>query len=423
MTCPRRGSAPAAVITSLVLPLLLSACLAPAASRAPVAQDETVQGSTAGDAVAGGATARSRPPPPGVALEQAGTVPAGPPGFSLAVRRGLPLTVGVYGVWRDVGNEEFTDAAPGGSPPSGVARVADGAPLPMLPDPTERFDESVSIGAGFFIDDEGTIATAAHVITDARTIVVKTNDRRVFEAELLGADEESDIALIRVPVTLPAMPSMGRSASLRSGDWVVAIGDPYGLTRSVAAGIVGGGARHFAEDTDALFIQSDLALNPGNSGGPLLDTSGAIVGMNLRMMVGPYGTAGVSLSMPIELVMRLAQDLAAGTQGTRPRFGAKFEDVAPPAALAAGRLLADGAVVTSVERGGFADRIGLQVDDIVVGFNGRALGDSADLVRSLLEWKSEAGTRLTVYRAGDYHELVDRAAGQGESPAGVKGPR
>src|SRR5690606_38300849 len=114
VTSPRRGAAPAAVVTSLVLPLLLSARRGPAGSRAPAAQGETVQGSTAGDAVAGGATARSRPPPPGVALEQAGTVPAGPPGFSLAVRRGLPLTVGVYGVWRDVGNEEFTDAAPGG---------------------------------------------------------------------------------------------------------------------------------------------------------------------------------------------------------------------------------------------------------------------------------------------------------------------
>jgi serine protease Do len=397
MTIARRGPASPSVVTSLVAALLLGACAAPSSQPGS--------------------------PQSAAAQERAGSLPAGPPGFSVAVRRGLPLTVGVYGVWRDVGSEEFTEAAPGDRPPRAVARVADGAPLPMLPDPQERLDDSVSIGAGFFIDGDGTIATAAHVIEDARTIVVKTNDRRVFEAELIGADEESDIALIRIPMSLPSTPSMGRSATLRSGDWVVAIGDPYGLTRSVAAGIVGGGARHFADDTDALFIQSDLALNPGNSGGPLLDTTGAIVGMNLRMMVGPYGTAGVSLSMPIELVMRLARQLTSGAQRTRPRLGANFEDVSPPAALAAGRLLADGAVVTSVQPGGFADRIGLRVDDIVVGFNGHALGDSADLVRSLLEWESEAGTRLTVYRDGDYLELAFGSASRGESPAGGAGAR
>ena len=377
-------------VLPLVLPLVLAACAAP-----------------------------SVPPQAAVPPSAQVVAPPGPPGFSLAVRRGLPLTVGVYGVASDSGEEEFAQAAPDAGRGS-LARMANGGSLPMLPEPPERLDDSISIGAGFFIGSDGSIATAAHVVAGARTIVVKTNDRRVFAAELVGADEESDIALIRIPVSMAVAPAMGRSAALRAGDWVVAIGDPYGLTRSVAAGIVGGGARHFVDDTDALFIQSDLALNPGNSGGPLLDASGNIVGMNLRMMVGPYGTAGVSLSMPIEMVMRLAQDLASGTPSTRPRLGAQFEDVSPPEALAAGRLLADGAVVTSVQPGGFADRIGLQADDIVVGFNGRPLGDSADLVRSLLEWESEEGTRITVYRAGDYLELT---LPQGESPARGTRPR
>jgi serine protease Do len=127
--------------------------------------------------------------------------------------------------------------------------------------------------------------------------------------------------------------------------------------------------------------------------------------MNLRMMVGPFGTAGVSLSMPIELVMKIADDLRSGTVSARPRLGARFEDVSPPAAVAAGRLLADGAAITAVNRGSVAERIGLQVDDIVVGFNGRALADSADMVKSLLQWETLAGTRLTVYRDGDYIEL------------------
>jgi serine protease Do len=293
---------------------------------------------------------------------------------------------------------------------TGAARTAraaaGGARPPGTSNPREAADESINIGAGFFIGADGTVATAAHVVADADLVVVKLSDHRVFEAEVIGADTESDVALIRIPVELPVAPAMGRAASLQSGDWVVAIGDPYGLNRSVAAGIVGGGARHFAEDTDALFIQSDLALNPGNSGGPLLNASGSIVGMNLRMMVGPFGTAGVSLSMPIELVLRIAEDLKSGTAESRPRLGAKFEDVSPPAALAAGRLLADGAAITEVARGGVAERIGLRVDDIVVGFNGRPLADSADLVRSLLEWETPEGTRLTVYRNGDYMELA-----------------
>lgn len=336
------------------------------------------------------------------AAPSAAVTPPGPPGFSLAVRRGLPLTVGVYGVADGNPDGEFAQATPARRV---TARLASEAPLPVLPDPRNGAGESVSIGAGFIIDAEGTIATAAHVVADAHTIVVKMNDRRVFEAELVGADAESDVALIRIPVKLPVAPAMGRSATLQSGDWVVAIGDPYGLARSVAAGVVGGGARHFADDQEALFIQSDLALNPGNSGGPLLDAAGAIVGMNLRMMVGPFGTGGVSLSLPIELVMRVAEELKAGVTSTRPRLGAKFEDVSPPAALAAGRLIADGAVVTAVAEGSIADRLGLRVDDIMVGFNGRALGDGAELARALLAWESEAGTRVTVYRDGAYLEL------------------
>jgi serine protease Do len=326
---------------------------------------------------------------------------SGPPGFSVAVRRGLPLTVGVYGVALTE-PAEARAASPARRSGAAPARAA----LASASDEADDVQDSVNIGAGFLIDTDGTIATAAHVVADTSKIVVKMTDGRVFAADIVGVDAESDVALIRIPVKLAVAPALGQSASLRSGDWVVAIGDPYGLNRSVSAGVVGGGARHFAEDRDALFIQSDLALNPGNSGGPLLDAAGAVVGMNLRMMVGPFGTAGVSLSMPIELVLKIAGDIRDGTVGSRPRLGARFEDVSPPAALAAGRLLADGAVITEVSSGSIADRLGLMIDDIVVGFNGRPLSDSADMVKALLNWHSEAGTKLTVYRSGDYVELA-----------------
>lgn len=351
---------------------------------------------------------------PAPAPQDAARPSAGPASFALAVKRGLPVTVGVYGVVS--GQPRDGDVPESILPGSRLEADVPGAPgadgtATVGPDSHDGDDsgetvESINIGAGFLIDADGLIATAAHVVSDTSKIVVKLTDQRVFAAELVGKDIESDIALIRIPVSLPFTPLIGQSALLEAGDWVIAIGDPYGLARSVAAGIVGGGARHFSEDRDALFIQSDLALNPGNSGGPLLDTNGAIVGMNLRMMIGPFGTAGVSLSMPIELVLQIVRDLKDGEVNPRPRLGAQFEDVSPPAALAAGRLLADGALVTSVSADSVAARIGLHVDDIVVGFNGRPLSDSADLVKALLSWQLEAGTRIIVYRDGDYRRLA-----------------
>jgi serine protease Do len=202
------------------------------------------------------------------------------PGFSAALRQALPSVVGVYGV---------------GVPPEAVdlsSRASSGVTLMNGQEraPWSTPSAPTSIGAGFFIDGAGTVVTAAHVVADARQILVKTADQRVFIAELIDQDEEVDVALLRVPSEGIAAPLFGRSAASRPGDWVLAVGEPFGLKGSVVAGIVAGRTRHFAEDSEGLFIQSDLALNPGNSGGPLLNASGAIIGMNLRTVVGPFGT-------------------------------------------------------------------------------------------------------------------------------------
>jgi hypothetical protein len=182
---------------------------------------------------------------------------------------------------------------------------------------------------------------------------------------------------------------------------VLAIGEPYGLDRSVAAGIVGGRSRHFAEDGELLFIQTDLSLNPGNSGGPLLDTEGRIVGMNLRTVVGALGGPGLSLSVPIEVVLQITAEIAAHGSVTRPRLGAGFEDVTPFVAVARGRAYASGALIHDVTPGSVAARLGLREGDIVVGMNGTAIGDSADLARALLRWRtvSGSGARRPVHAA------------------------
>jgi len=316
-------------------------------------------------------------------------------GFSAALRQALPSVVGVYGVG---GSPEAVDLSSQAGP--GVARVngQERAPWSTPSAPT-------SIGAGFFIDGAGSVVTAAHVVADARQILVKTADLRVFMAQLIDQDEESDIALLHIPSEGIAAPLFGRSAASRPGDWVLAVGEPFGLKGSVVAGIVAGRTRHFAEDSEGLFIQSDLALNPGNSGGPLLNDSGAIIGMNLRTVVGPYGTAGVSLSIPIETVLQIVAELKSGTTRLRPRLGAGFEDVSASAALEAGRTYATGALITRVDDDSVARRLGLRAGDIVVGMNGHAIEDSADLARWLMAWLNLRGTRLVVWREGRYQQL------------------
>ncbi|MGY4829093.1 S1C family serine protease [Sphaerotilaceae bacterium SBD11-9] len=315
------------------------------------------------------------------------------PGFSEALRAALPSVVSVYGDGpaEERGGVEFEPQATRRAP-----RVERS--------PWSGTSTPVTIGAGFFLDAEGTFVTAAHVVMNAPRVLVKTADLRVAVAELVGADEETDIAVLRVRGLQSAVPTFGRSAASRPGDWVLAVGEPFGLQRSVVAGIVAGRTRHFAEDTEGFFIQSDIALNPGNSGGPLLNSSGAIIGMNLRTVVGPYGTAGVSLSIPIGIVLQVAQELQHG--GTkRPRLGAGFEDVAPSAALAAGRRYASGALITELSDDGHGRALGLQLGDIVVGMNGHPIEDSADLARWLMAWRELPGTRLVVWRAGAYRLL------------------
>ena len=345
-------------------------------------------------ALSGGVAAVCAAPLSAQPAEEPATACTATPGFAEALQRALPGTVGIYAVGRP------------GEPPGTSPGTSPGAPmsLPSARPMAGAAEEEGRIGAGFVVDRAGYIATAAHVVSDSRRIVVRLSDRRVVPAALVGADEDSDIALLRVPIPLPE-PVLGRSDGLRGGDWVLAVGEPYGFSRSVAAGVVGGVDRHVAEEPELLFIQSDLAINPGNSGGPLLDASGAVVGMNSRNMVSTFGATGVTLSVPIEIVMQIVDELRHPPARPRPRLGAAFQDVSPPAALAAGRDRAVGALVGEVEAGSLADRLGLQAGDIVVGMNGRAIGDSADLAHALLRWHSVEGTRVTVWRQRGFREL------------------
>lgn len=283
-----------------------------------------------------------------------------PAGFSDAVHRGVAWSVGVYLI------------APG--------------------------EDEPRVGAGFFIDDRGHVATAAHLLGDVEQILVALPNKQLVAAEVVGRDDVTDIAVLRVSDAPRRRPEFAPSERLRVGDWVIAVGEPFGLEHSVAAGIVSGKDRHFGDDGELVFIQSDVALNPGNSGGPLLDTTGAIVGMNARTIVGPAGSPGASLAIPIDLVLQIATELQRGT--VRPRLGAQFDDVPPLAAWAAGRQDARGALILGVSAGSLAAHLQVQVGDVVTRMNDRRVDSSADLVAALLAWQRIHGTRLVVLRGG-----------------------
>ena len=263
-------------------------------------------------------------------------------------------------------------------------------------------EDEPRVGAGFFVDDQGGIATAAHLFGAAQQILVVLPDRRVLAAALEGRDEASDVALLRVSPPLRMQPVFGHADQLRVGDWVMAVGEPFGLEHSVSVGVVSGKDRHFGDDGELLFIQSDVALNPGNSGGPLLDLRGAIVGMNARTIVGPIGTPGASLAIPIDIVRQIVAELRSDGPGReRPLLGARFDDVPPLTAWARGRQEATGSLILHVPRGSVAEQLHLRAGDIVTMMNGRPIRGSADLVMALLAWQKLPGTRIVVQRAGE----------------------
>ena len=287
--------------------------------------------------------------------------------FAPAVARGAPIAVGIYSLFGHADPEAF-----------GEEKVA-------------------VVGAGFLLSADGDIVTAAHLIGDSPRVIVRLQGGRLMEATVVGVDDDTDIALLKLPGPADAAPTIGRSIDLRPGDWVLAIGEPFGMSQSVSAGIVSGHGRHLADEGETLFLQSDVSLNPGSSGGPLLDATGRVVGMNVSRMLGEGG-GGVSLTIPIEIVSQVAGELKVPSQRRRPRLGARYTDVTPAQAVARGRSYAHGVVIVGIDEESLAGRLGLREGDLVVGVNGRPIGDSSDMVRALLAWRVDTKVQLTVFR-------------------------
>ena len=253
--------------------------------------------------------------------------------------------------------------------------------MPGMPGQPEARPRGVSQGTGFIISGDGYVLTNRHVVEGADTVRIRLADRREFTAKVIGSDEQSDVALLKIAATgLPSL-RIGDSKTLKSGQWVVAIGSPFGLDHSVTAGIVSavGRANPYADQRYVPFIQTDVAINRGNSGGPLLDTRGQVVGINSQIFSNSGGYMGVSFAIPIDVAMNAVAQLKATGKVTRGQLGVQIQPMSREAAEALGLAGASGALVAGVEPGSAAQKAGIQRQDVISRVNGQRIDDSSDL--------------------------------------------
>lgn len=259
------------------------------------------------------------------------------------------------------------------------------------------------MGSGFVISQDGYVMTNAHVVADAETIYVTLPDKREFKAKLIGSDKRTDVALLKVDATgLPKL-TLGDSDKVRAGEWVLAIGSPFGLDNTVTAGIVSAKGRDTGDYLP--FIQTDVAVNPGNSGGPLINLRGEVIGINSQIYSRSGGYMGISFAIPIDEAMRVTEQLKATGKVTRGRIAVAIGDVTKEVADSLGLGRARGALVGSVEPGGPAEKAGIEAGDIILKFNGRDIEKASDLPRMVGDIKPGTRVPLQLWRKGATREV------------------
>ena len=271
------------------------------------------------------------------------------------------------------------------------------------PDNPDNSEQSSGVGSGFIMSTDGYVMTNAHVVDDADTIYVTLTDKREFKAKLIGVDERTDVAVVKIQATsLPAI-TVGDSNKVRVGEWVLAIGSPFGLDNTVTAGIVSAKGRDTGDYLP--FIQTDVAVNPGNSGGPLINMAGEVIGINSQIYSRTGGFMGISFAIPIDEAMRVADQLKTTGKVTRGRIAVAIGEVTKEVADSLGLPKAQGALVSSVEAGGPADKAGIQPGDIILKYNGHDVTTATDLPRMVGDTKPGTKATITVWRKGQSRDL------------------
>ena len=252
--------------------------------------------------------------------------------------------------------------------------------MPNQPGGPREF-QAQSLGSGFVISGDGYILTNAHVVQSADEITVRLTDKREFKAKVIGSDRRTDVALIKIEATGLPVVKFGDPAKLKVGEWVVAIGSPFGFDNTVTKGIVSAKGRSLPQENFVPFIQTDVAVNPGNSGGPLFNMRGEVVGINSQIYSRTGGFMGLSFAIPIDVANDIAQQLRTGGKITRGRIGVVIQPVTKELADGFGLPKPQGALVNSVEKGGPAEKAGIEAGDVILRFDGKPISASEDLPR------------------------------------------
>ncbi|WP_297727912.1 DegQ family serine endoprotease [Limnohabitans sp. Rim8] len=277
-------------------------------------------------------------------------------------------------------------------------------PRPNRPQPSEEPAQPKGVGSGFVLSSDGYIMTNAHVVEGADEVLVTLTDKREFKARIVGADKRTDVAVVKIQATgLPAI-KVGDVSRLKVGEWVMAIGSPFGLENSVTAGIVSAKQRDTGDYLP--FIQTDVAINPGNSGGPLINMRGEVVGITSQIYSRSGGFMGISFAIPMDEAIRVSDQLRQNGHVTRGRIGVQIGDVTKEVAESIGLGSAQGAFVRGIESGSPADKAGLEPGDIITRFDGKPIEKATDLPRLVGNTKPGTRSNLVVFRRGVSKELV-----------------
>jgi serine protease Do len=305
-------------------------------------------------------------------------------------------------------------------------------PRPPRPDRGQQEEEQPrGVGSGFILTPDGLVMTNAHVVEGADEVMVTLTDKREFKARIIGTDKRTDVAVVKIEATgLPAV-KIGDAGRMKVGEWVMAIGSPFGLENTVTAGIVSAKQRDTGDYLP--FIQTDVAINPGNSGGPLINMRGEVVGINSQIYSRSGGFQGISFAIPIDEATRVADQLRSNGRVTRGRIGVQIDQVSKDVAESIGLGKAQGALVRGVEAASPAEKAGIEAGDIITRFEGKVIDKASDLPRLVGNVKPGTRATITVFRRGSARDLsvtigeveTEKPVRKAQSPEGkppVAGP-